>query len=484
MKTKLSYLFITIGLLTILGQTFYRVQREKKLLEVQMQVQRASLVEGLNTSWRSFLLRKAQQGELTGKYILRWNRKGSELREVFFPMKKANLNWAKFREYQKSNNKSAATDFLKLALSRNNSWDRVLAITEWKNINGSFSKTKTEYEKTLVNPEAKNAYRAIFEQFSENKDFTFASNKIELDKVFYKVTDDGSIEAFVPSIGIVRDELLPEFIKRNNLPSAGIGGMPWELSLPGSLTEEQPFSYFDFIWIAFGMLLLASGMVVYFGGLREQKLALLKRVSFLNQVVHELKTPLAGLKLHLQLIQRGSGTEQNMMALNTSLDRLNKLFDDVVLMNKPFEKVTTERLSAQELESTINDLVEEFSQANIEKFSGDDVLADAKRLRVILRNLVKNAIRYGKVAKISVSKNEAEVFIDVQDEGPGVSEIDSQKIFEEFYRSEEAKIKNADGLGLGLFLVSKMAKEMGAIAVLRNPGQPGAVFRLILRRPS
>lgn len=482
MKSKLATIFITVGLFTILGQTVYRVQREKSLLEVQMQVQRASLVEGLNSAWRSFLLNKAQQGELDHRYLLRWNRKGSELREVFFPMKKSNMDWGQFREHQKAEDQSAIRSFLKTALNRDNSWDRVLAISEWKNISGSYPEAKTNYEETLINNEAKNAYRAIFEQFSESKDFTFTSDKFELDKVFYRVTADGSIEAFVPSITSVSGKVLSEFIKKNNLPSASVGEMPWDLSLPTSLTEQSTFSYFDFIWLALGGVLLVLGIGVYFGGLKEQKAALLKRVSFLNQVVHELKTPLAGLKLHLQLIQRGAGTEQNMAALETSLDRLNRLFDDVVLMNRPFEKVSPKTLSTQELKTAIEELVEEFGQAQMDEFSGEETLADAKRLRVILRNLLKNAIRYGKVAKISVSKNEDEVFIDVQDEGPGVSESDSRRIFEEFYRSAEAKSKNADGLGLGLYLVSKMAKEMGATVQLVNPGQSRAIFRLILRR--
>lgn len=483
-KTKLSYIFIFAGLLTVLGQTFFRVQRDKELLEAQMQVQRASLIEGLNSSWRSFLLSKAKQGKLDSQYSLRWNRRGSELREVFFPIKKSNLDWEKFIEYQKTKNIQAATDFLKLALARENSWDRILAITEWKALNGTYPEVKTEYEKSIINPEARNAYRAIFEQFSGNKDFTFASNEVEFDKVFYKVTNDGSIEAFMPSMASIRDEVLPEFIKENNLPSAEIGNNPLVLNLPNSLTEERPFSYLDFVWLALGLVLLASGVIVYFQGLREQKTALLRRVSFLNQVVHELKTPLAGLKLHLQLIQRGKGTEKNLTALNVSLDRLNRLFDDVVLMNKPFEKITPKKLHPQDLRSTLEEVTQDFDQASIINFSAAEVLVDTKRLRVILRNLIKNAITYGKVAKITVSNTKEKLFIDVQDEGPGISEIDSQKIFGEFYRSDEAKIKNTDGLGLGLYLVSKMTKEMDATITLCNPGKPGAIFRLSLRRPS
>ncbi|MCB0414283.1 MAG: HAMP domain-containing histidine kinase, partial [Bdellovibrionales bacterium] len=179
----------------------------------------------------------------------------------------------------------------------------------------------------------------------------------------------------------------------------------------------------------------------------------------------------------------GAGTQENIQALNTSLDRINRLFDDVVLMNKPFEKVSSKELSAEKLRVLLDELIEEFNQAILVEFSAGEVLVDVKRLRVILRNLIKNATRYGKVAKISVSKTQSEVFIDVQDEGGGVSEADSQKIFEEFFRSEEAKSKNADGLGLGLYITNKMAKEMGASVKLTNPGQPKANFRLILRRP-
>lgn len=482
MKTRIAYFLFVIGLLTIISQTVYRVLREKDIIEIQMQVQRSSLEEGLQSSWKSFLLEKARAGELKPAYSLLWNRKGTELRGVFFPLKQSNLDWNKYRQYRIDKDEAKALKFLSLALKRNESWDRVLAIDEWRILTGSYPETQTDYERALVDAESKNAYRAIFQQFSQNKDFTFASNVIEFDQVFYRVTEDGSIEAFVPSVAAVKEKLLPQFIRNNNLPTADIVGLPWNLSLPPTLTEKVTFSYFDFIWLGLGLTFLVVGVVLYFGGLQEQKAVIIRRVSFLNQVVHELKTPLAGLKLHLQLVKKGLGTEENMKALDLSLNRLNRLFDDVVLMNRPFEKVSPGKIAPDLLREFINELKDEFGPLIVGEMTASEFLADQKRLRVILRNLIRNAIKYGKTAHLYVSQDTEFVYIDVRDEGAGVASGESQKIFEEFFRSEEAKTKNTDGLGLGLFLARKMAREMNAELQLMNPGQANAIFRLILRR--
>lgn len=480
MRTRVAYLIIILGVLGLVGQVFYRVQRERNVLEAQMQAQQSSLAEGLRAAWKVHLLEMAKAGKLKPAFQLRWSRQGTELRDVFFPIKKSTLEWEKYRRFTKNLKTLEAKQFLQSALERENSWDRVLAITEWQEQYKISPEVKTEYERTLIDSEAKTAYRLIFDQFSTNRDFTFTSSEIEYDKVFYSVAKDGSIEAFVPSIKQTREEFLPSFLIKNNLSFADIGETPWTLILPRSLIEKTEFSYLELVGLLLALLCFLTGIIIYFGGLREQKKILLRRVSFLNQVVHELKTPLTGLKLHLQLIQKGQGGKQNLEALDDSLDRLNTLFDDVILMNRPFEKIVAQAIKAEEGQKMLLDLKEEFHLVQIKENFNHDFYGDKKRLRIILRNLIKNGIRYGKEVMIQVSHESNKVVVVVSDQGPGVSESDSQKIFQEFFRSEEAKKINSDGLGLGLYLVKKMTQEMGANIELTNPGQKGAVFKLTL----
>src|SRR5690606_17251483 len=83
----------------------------------------------------------------------------------------------------------------------------------------------------------------------------------------------------------------------------------------------------------------------------EQRLVLLRRVSFLNQVVHELKTPLAGLKLHVQLAKRGGASPETMEAIDVSVGRINRLFDDIVVINRPDRHADLESVGVADLEN-------------------------------------------------------------------------------------------------------------------------------------
>lgn len=184
----------------------------------------------------------------------------------------------------------------------------------------------------------------------------------------------------------------------------------------------------------------------------------------------------------MQLIIAGIGNKENHLALNASIERLNRLFDDIVLMNRPSENIEPTLVEAYKLNQILEDLKTEFNDVILENRITQNISAEEMRLRIILRNLVKNAIRYGKRAHLSFQEEKNFFLILVKDEGPGISQNISANIFEEFYRSNEAKQNHADGLGLGLFIVKRMALEMSAQIRLTIPGEMGACFELKIPR--
>lgn len=478
MKNRIPYILIGFGLIGFFAQTLYRIQSDMKILEIQIKSQESAVIEGLKLKWRKFLEQKAQLELLPKDYALYWNRNGTELKSTFFPQKKTNLNWDEYREAVAKNHKDIVKNFLESALSRNSSWDRVLAIEEWKKNYNEYPKVESGYEETIINPEAQSAYRLIFSQFAVNKDFTYATDQITLDQVFYSVQKNGSIESFLPSAQNLKKTLFIEFCEQNKLTTARLLTNPLDIEIDKVEITKPGQSLLQFVLLFSSLLITSLGFIFFLLQLRDQKKLLLRRVSFLNQVVHELKTPLTGLKLHIQLIQRGQSKTENYDALNSSLDRLNTLFDDVVLMNRPFEKTKTEVISKEALNKTLADLKDEFSAFHYTKLFEHSMLGDLKRFKLVLRNLIKNAIRYGQEATLEIKNSTDNIEILIKDKGPGISVLDKDKIFEEFYRTEKAKTTNADGLGLGLFLVKKLCKEMNAEVSLLNPGEPGAVFRL------
>ena len=220
-------------------------------------------------------------------------------------------------------------------------------------------------------------------------------------------------------------------------------------------------------------------------GTREQRKVLSQRVGFLNQVVHELKTPLAGLKLSAQLIAKNGVSEQNLNGVFLSVARLDRLFDDIVRINRAEQKADLKLVSATEFGALNTSLAQEFSgRVTIEGAVTKNLVTELGRLRVLLRNLISNGVKYGERTTVKIIETGGKTEILVRDEGPGVSLQDAPKIFDEFYRAESARRLESDGLGLCLSLVKKLAKELGTEVKLVNAGEKGALFAFFVPQDS
>jgi signal transduction histidine kinase len=109
-------------------------------------------------------------------------------------------------------------------------------------------------------------------------------------------------------------------------------------------------------------------------------------------------------------------------------------------------------------------------------------LQDLAALHQILENLLSNAVRFsppGSPISLSLSKETGSWIIDVADEGPGIPEDERSQLFHKFYRSS-TNTPSQQGAGLGLFIVSQMAKHLGGSIAYRDRSPRGAVFSLRL----
>jgi signal transduction histidine kinase len=491
MRLRDGYILLALGLLALVTLTFLRMGREKLFYELQLRQQADSIEAGLRSKWKDHLLGAARSGQLPKDFTLLWNRTGKTLRTPFYPDPGVQLEWAEYRDAKKKGDLEAQKSFLSRALELKSSWDRILAIEEWQEIIPS-SETGPRpgpapegYERTLLDQEARESFRLIIAQFEGGKDYTYVSQNTELDQVFFRLTENGELEGSLPSISSVNASLVGSFREANRLNSVEFGTTVLDVRFPQFQNiAARGFRLMDTLLLTASVFLLIAGVWLTAYRLREQRRSLTQRVSFLNQVVHELKTPLAGLKLNAQLIGRSGASEKNLQAILVSIGRLDRLFDDIVQINRAEKPAELARVSAADLNALLQNFCEvEFAKrAQFEQPATKDIRCEIGRLRVLLRNLISNGVKYGDSVTVNVHEAGGMTDIRIKDRGPGVAVADAGKIFDEFFRAESARRVESDGLGLGLSLVRKLARELDADVQLVNPGEAGALFSCKLKQ--
>jgi hypothetical protein len=222
------------------------------------------------------------------------------------------------------------------------------------------------------------------------------------------------------------------------------------------------------------------------------------RDRFLSVASHELKTPVASLRLVAEgLVHAHASDRLTPERLRASLDRITRasehlasLVDDLLDVSR-LESGLPLTMAPVDIVEVAREVVARFAElegpsGRIDLFGAGTaiVIGDAARLDQMLANLVDNALRYSTPPSrvgIDVGGAGADVTIQVTDEGIGVEPEDADAIFEPFGRGTNAP--NIPGFGLGLFIVREIVqRHAGTVAIGPRPKGPGAV--VTVRLPS
>jgi signal transduction histidine kinase len=235
------------------------------------------------------------------------------------------------------------------------------------------------------------------------------------------------------------------------------------------------------------------GAIFVYGVVRRQFRLHLQQKNFMMAVTHELKTPIAVTKLSLETLRRHKLDEQKQNeilgnAINET-ERLNALCNNILLsselesggykMNKHNFDFTAMVLAA------VNEFKKRYPSRTFELESGSqfDFLGEEFLIRLVLNNLLENAVKYtpaDKIVTISVDDSKHSLELKVADLGPGISENEKDKIFEKFYRLGDEMKRTAKGTGLGLFLSTKIIKDHHGRMIVENNLPSGSVFIVVL----
>jgi signal transduction histidine kinase len=227
-----------------------------------------------------------------------------------------------------------------------------------------------------------------------------------------------------------------------------------------------------------------------------------RRGAFVSAVTHELRTPLTTFRMYTEMLQGGmvAGEEkkgQYLATLSTEAQRLSHLVENVLAyarLERGRFTARSETVSLADVLERVKGRLEDRARAagmRLEVQAPDEVLSatvkvDVSAVEQILFNLVDNACKYASGADdkricISAARRGSECDLQVSDRGPGISPAEAKRLFQPFSKSARQAAHSAPGVGLGLALSRRLARQMGGDLRLDPGADGGAGFVLSLK---
>ncbi|MCK4880799.1 MAG: HAMP domain-containing histidine kinase, partial [Bacteroidales bacterium] len=246
----------------------------------------------------------------------------------------------------------------------------------------------------------------------------------------------------------------------------------------------------------FTLILIFTVFILTLRNMLKQKRLSEMKSDFINNMTHELKTPLSTISVassslgNRTIIKSPQRVEELSDLIKRQNKHLSELIDrilDINIWEKDQVKLKPEHL---QLDGWIRQVVNGFlleqgdaaPEINLDiQLNQSTHLLDEVHMATVLNNLFSNAIRYGNIpCKIDLEVKDSDhcLWIGVTDNGPGIRKEDLKHLFEKFYRGEEARQRVIRGLGLGLYYVKQIVEAHGgSITVQSKPGE-GTTFHI------
>ena len=251
--------------------------------------------------------------------------------------------------------------------------------------------------------------------------------------------------------------------------------------------REVVLLFFGIVFFA----LIIAGMVVNTIFLVREVRRNEQHDSFINAVTHELKTPIASIRLHLETLQRRELPETRKQefykVMLSDADRLTETVEQVLRAGRAGDKKAGRDKVEVDFAQVVHECMERtrtrhhlqpealrFEQA-VNNGDGAHVRGSIDDLRTAVSNVLDNAVKYsGDHVDVRVrleTPDEKRVVLLVRDEGVGIAPDDLKRIFKRFHRVGNRSLSHIKGTGLGLFIVKSIAKKHGGTVFAQSEGE-------------
>jgi len=216
--------------------------------------------------------------------------------------------------------------------------------------------------------------------------------------------------------------------------------------------------------------------------------------EFISVVSHQLRSPLSNLRWAIELLMSGrlgkieEKQTEYFRILKENSGRMGELVSDLLIVSRIETATLPQKRKEISLEDLIKKLISEFEPfaqaSNVEiEFKSEEnlpkILADPSQIRLVVENLLDNAVRYikdrGKV-KMLLSRRGQNLYFEIEDNGVGIPKEDQKYIFQKFFRSENILRYQTQGSGLGLYISKAIIERSGGKIGFKSQEGVGSTF--------
>ncbi len=200
-----------------------------------------------------------------------------------------------------------------------------------------------------------------------------------------------------------------------------------------------------------------------------------QRSEMLSGISHDLRTPLTRMKLQIAFIK----DDEIKNKLGEDINEMEKMLNEYLQFTSSSYLEKDEQFNLSEL---INKIIEKYNNKNISKNISSRIYINGRKnlIHRCINNLIDNAIKYGEKVNIELNKNNNNLFIKIEDNGPGIPEEEYNNVFKPFYKINKGRADSKSSVGLGLSIASDIIRSHGGNIKLERSSLNGLGVKIFL----
>jgi len=200
-----------------------------------------------------------------------------------------------------------------------------------------------------------------------------------------------------------------------------------------------------------------------------------QRSEMLSGISHDLRTPLTRMKLQIAFIK----DQELSKKLSEDINEMEKMLNEYLQFTSSSYLEKDEQFNISDL---INEIIEKYNNKNISTNITPRLYIGGRKnlIRRCINNLLDNSIKYADKVKIEINKNNNNLFINIEDNGPGIPEQEYDNVFKPFYKIDKGRADSKSSVGLGLSIASDIIRSHGGNIKLEKSSMNGLGVKIFL----